>query len=78
MTDLQLFIIGCVLFAPVLLVMFTSLVEIQKPKEKSSNKPISFYVNQIGFSVLMIGFFVLLGILILKIKHPKVHHFFLT
>ena len=66
MTDLQLFIIGCVLFAPVLLVMFTSLVEIQKPKEKSSNKPISFYVNQIGFSVLMIGFFVLLGILIFK------------
>jgi hypothetical protein len=66
MTDLQLFIIGCVLFAPVLLVMFTSLVEIQKPKEKSSNKPISFYVNQIGFSVLLIGFCVLLGILIFK------------
>ena len=66
MTDLQLFIIGCVLFAPVLLVMFTSLVEIQKPKEKSSNKPIYFYVNQIGFSVLLIGFCVLLGILIFK------------
>jgi hypothetical protein len=66
MTDLKLFIIGCVLFAPVLLVMFTTLVEIQKPKEKSSDKPISFYVNQIAFSVLMIGVCVLLGILIFK------------
>ena len=66
MTDLKLFIIGCVLFAPVLLVMFTTLVEIQKPKEKSSDKPISFYGNQIAFSVLMIGVCVLLGILIFK------------
>ena len=32
MTDLQLFIIGCVLFTPVILVMFTSIIEIQKPK----------------------------------------------
>lgn len=66
MTDLQLFIIGCILFAPVLLVMFISLVEIQKPKEKNSDKPISFYLNQIGFSVLMIGVCVLLGIIIFK------------
>tara|TARA_B100001250_G_C19804546_1_gene792655 strand:- start:511 stop:714 length:204 start_codon:yes stop_codon:yes gene_type:complete len=66
MTDLQLFIIGCVLFAPVLLVMFISLIEFQKPIEKSSDKPISFYVNQIAFSVLMIGVCVLLGILIFK------------
>ena len=66
MTDLQLFIIGCILFAPVLLVIFISLVEIQKPKEKNSDKPISFYLNQIGFSVLMIGVCVLLGIIIFK------------
>ncbi len=66
MTDLQLFIIGCVLFTPVLLVLFTSLIEIQKPKEKNSNKPISFYINQIAFSVLMIGVCVLLGIMIFK------------
>ena len=66
MTDLQLFIIGCVLFTPVLLVLFTSLIEIQKPKEKNSNKPISFYINQIAFSVLMIGICVLLGIIIFK------------
>ena len=65
MTDLQLFIIGCVLFAPVVLVMFTSIVEIQKPKVKNSDKPIEYYVSQIGISVL-IGFCVLLGILIFK------------
>ena len=66
MTDLQLFIIGCVLFAPVVLVMFTSIVEIQKPKVKNSDKPIEYYVYQIGISVLLIGFCVLLGILIFK------------
>ena len=66
MTDLQLFIIGCVLFTPVLLVMFISLVEIQKPKAKNSDKSITYYINQIGFSVLMIGVCVLLGILIFK------------
>ena len=66
MTDLQLFIIGCVLFTPVLLVMFISLVEIQKPKSKNSDKSITYYINQIGFSVLMIGVCVLLGILIFK------------
>ena len=66
MTDLQLFIIGCVLFAPVVLVMFTSIVEIQKPKVKNSDKPIQYYVYQIGISVLLIGFCVLLGILIFK------------
>lgn len=66
MTDLQLFIIGCVLFAPVLLVMFTTLNEIQKPKLKSSDKSITYYVNQIGFSVLMIAVCVLLGIIIFK------------
>lgn len=66
MTDLQLFIIGCVLFTPVLLVMFISLVEIQKPKPKNSDKSITYYINQIGFSVLMIGVCVLLGILIFK------------
>ena len=66
MTDLQLFIIGCVLFSPVLLVMFISFVEIQKPKEKNSDKPISFYVNQIAFSVFMIGVCVLLVVMIFK------------
>jgi hypothetical protein len=66
MTDIQLFIIGCVLFAPVILVIFTSIIEIQKPKIKNSDKSIGYYVYQIGLSVLLIGFCVLLGILIFK------------
>jgi hypothetical protein len=66
MTDLQLFIIGCVLFTPVILVMFTSIIEIQKPKVKNSDKSIEYYLYQIGFSVLLIGLCVLLGILIFR------------
>ena len=66
MTDLQLFIIGCVLFMPVILVMVTSIIEIQKPKTKNSNKSIGYYINQIGLSVILIGVFVLLGIVIFK------------
>jgi hypothetical protein len=66
MTDLQLFIIGCVLFTPVVLVMFTSIIEIQKPKVKNSDKSIEYYIYQIGLSVLLIGLCVLLGILIFK------------
>ena len=66
MTDLQLFIIGCVLFMPVVLVMVTSIIEIQKPKTKNSNKSIGYYINQIGLSVILIGVFVLFGIIIFK------------
>ena len=68
MNDVQLFIIGCVLFAPVLLVMFGSIMETrQSGTTKPSNKPINFYLHQIAFSVLLIAVFVLLGILIFKI-----------
>ena len=66
MTDLQLFIIGCILFMPVILVMVTSIIEIQKPKTKNSNKSIDYYINQIGLSVILIGVFVLFGIIIFK------------
>ena len=66
MSDLQLFIIGCVLFMPVILVMFTSIIELQKPKTKNSDKSISYYINQIGLSVILIGICVLLGIIIFK------------
>tara|TARA_B100001057_G_scaffold482665_1_gene558409 strand:+ start:433 stop:636 length:204 start_codon:yes stop_codon:yes gene_type:complete len=66
MSDLQLFIIGCVLFMPVLLVVVTSLIEIQKPKTKNSDKSIGYYLNQIGLSVILIGVFVLFGIIIFK------------
>ena len=68
MTDLQLFIIGCVLFMPVILVMVTSIIEIQKPKTKNSNKSIGYYINQIGLAVILIGVFVLFGIIILSIN----------
>ena len=65
MNDLQLFIIGCVLFAPVLLVMFGSILETrEKETIKPSNKSINFYIYQIAFSVLLIAVFVLLGIVI--------------
>ena len=68
MNDLQLFIIGCVLFAPVLLVMFGSILETRETEvTKPSNKSINFYIYQIAFSVLLIAVFVLLGILIFKI-----------
>jgi len=68
MSDLQLFIIGCVLFAPVLLVMFGSILETRESKTlKPSNKSINFYIYQIAFSVLLIAVFVLLGIVIFKI-----------
>ena len=66
MSDLQLFIIGCVLFMPVILVMFTSIIELQKPKTKNSDKSIGYYINQIGLSVILIGVCVLLGIIIFK------------
>ena len=66
MSDLQLFIIGCVLFMPVILVMFTSIIELQKPKTKNSDKSIGYYINQIGLSVILIGICVLLGIIIFK------------
>ena len=66
MTDLQLFIIGCVLFMHVILVMVTSIIEIQKKKKKNSNKSIGYYINQIGLSVILIGVFVLFGIIIFK------------
>ena len=68
MNDLQLFIIGCILFAPVLLVMFGSILETrEKETTKPSNKSINFYIYQITFSILLIAVFVLLGILIFKI-----------
>ena len=67
MNDVQLFIIGCVLFAPVLLVMFGSILETRESKSiKPSEKPINFYIYQIAFSVLLIAVFVLLGVLIFK------------
>ena len=66
MSDLQLFIIGCVLFMPVILVLFTSIIELQKPKTKNSDKSIGYYINQIGLSVILIGICVLLGIIIFK------------
>tara|TARA_Y100000287_G_C14099682_1_gene294522 strand:- start:30 stop:233 length:204 start_codon:yes stop_codon:yes gene_type:complete len=66
MSDLQLFIIGCVLFMPVILVMFTSIIELQKPKTKNSDKSIGYYINQIGLSAILIGICVLLGIIIFK------------
>ena len=66
MSDLQLFIIGCVLFMPVILVMFTSIIELQKPKTKNSDKSIGYYINQIGLSVILIGICVLLGVIIFK------------
>ena len=66
MSDLQLFIIGCVLFMPVILVMFTSIIELQKPKTKNSDKSIGYYISQIGLSVILIGICVLLGIIIFK------------
>ena len=64
MSDLQLFIIGCVLFMPVILVMVTSITELHRPKTKNSDKSIGYYINQIGLSVILIGVFVLLGIVI--------------
>ena len=67
MSDVQLFIIGCVLFAPVLLVMFGSILETRESENnKPSEKPINFYIYQIAFSVLLIAVFVLLGVLIFK------------
>jgi hypothetical protein len=67
MNDVQLFIIGCVLFAPVLLVMFGSILETRESEgNKPSEKPINFYIYQIAFSVLLIAVFVLLGVLIFK------------
>jgi len=66
MNDLQLFIIGCVLFMPVILVIATSIIELQKPKTEGSNKSIGYYINQIGLSVILIGVFVLFGIIIFK------------
>ncbi|MBH45732.1 MAG: hypothetical protein CMC93_03850 [Flavobacteriaceae bacterium] len=67
MNDVQLFIIGCVLFAPVLLVMFGSILETRESESiKPSEKPINFYIYQIAFSVLLIAVFVLLGVLIFK------------
>ncbi len=51
---------------PVILVMVTSIIEIQKPKTKNSSKSIGYYVNQIGLSVILIGVFVLFGIIIFK------------
>jgi hypothetical protein len=49
---------------PVILVMVTSITELQKPKTKNSDKSIGYYLNQIGLSVILIGVFVLLGIVI--------------
>jgi len=51
---------------PVILVMFTSIIELQKPKTKNSDKSIGYYINQIGLSVILIGICVLLGIIIFK------------
>ena len=66
MSDLQLFIIGCVLFMPVILVMFTSIIELKNQRLKNSDKSIGYYINQIGLSVILIGICVLLGIIIFK------------
>ena len=65
MTDIQLFIAGCILFSPVLIVLYTSFQElIGEYSNKSINKPVYKYLSQIGFSILVISACFLLGIAI--------------
>ena len=56
MTDIQLFIAGCVLFSPVLIGLYGSFQElIGEHSNKSINKPVYKYLSQIGFSILVIS-----------------------
>ncbi|MFL2591232.1 MAG: hypothetical protein ACJ0PY_05200 [Flavobacteriaceae bacterium] len=65
MTDIQLFVAGCVLFSPVLIVLYSTFQEIiSGHSNKSINKPVYKYLSQIGFSVLVISVCFLLGIVI--------------
>ena len=66
MSDLELFIIGCIVFSPVLFVLFTTFQELQdKSAEKARSKQnVNNYLKQIGFSLLLISACVLLGIII--------------
>ena len=65
MTDIQLFVAGCVLFSPVLIVLYSTFQEIiSGHSNKSINKPVYKYLSQIGFSVLVVSVCFLLGIVI--------------
>ncbi|MFL2611487.1 MAG: hypothetical protein CBD66_005205 [Flavobacteriaceae bacterium TMED206] len=65
MTDVQLFVAGCVLFSPVLIVLYSTFQEIiSGHSNKSINKPVNKYLSQIGFSFLVISVCFLLGIVI--------------
>jgi CHASE3 domain sensor protein len=66
MSDLELFIIGCIVFSPVLFVLFTTFQELQdNSSEKArSNQNVNNYLKQIGFSLLLISTCVLMGIII--------------
>ena len=65
MTDIHLFIAGCVLFSPVLIVLYSSFQElIGEHSNKSINKPVYKYLSQIGFSILVISVCFLMGIVI--------------
>jgi len=65
MTDIQLFIAGCVLFSPVLIVLYSSFQElIGEHSNKSIKKPVYKYLSQIGFTILVVSACFLLGIAI--------------
>ena len=65
MSDIQLFIAGCVLFSPVVIVLYSSFQElIGEHSNKSINKPVYKYLSQIGFSILVISACFLLGLAI--------------
>jgi len=65
MTDIQLFIAGCVLFSPVLIVLYSSFQElIGEHSNKSIEKPVYKYLSQIGFTILVVSACFLLGIAI--------------
>ena len=65
MTDIQLFIAGCVIFSPVLIVLYSSFQELNgEHSNKSINKPVYKYLSQIGISILVISACFLLGIAI--------------
>ena len=66
MSDLELFIIGCIVFSPVLFVLYTTFQELQDNSvEKARSKlNLNNYLKQIGFSLLLISAFVIMGIII--------------
>ena len=66
MNDLELFIIGCIVFSPVFFLLFTTFQELQDNSEEKarSKKNVNNYLKQIGFSLLLVSACVLLGIII--------------